>query len=147
MNRGALVGLSFGGWIGSMVAAVDARIKAATLTATHPRMSEFWRSSTHPDVVNIRRNLPPGEMDRYAEALNELNAVEFLPRTSNVRLFFQFGADDELISEQQVRDFSRYASGKNRLKIYESASHFGMFLNADGRHDRLHWIEGWSQGA
>ena len=141
MGRGALIGISFGGSIGSMVAAADARVKAAVLVATVPRMSEFWRSSSHPHIVNIRRKLSPGEMERYAEASKELNAIEFLSSSSNVRFLFQFGADDEIVSEQQVREFLPYAAVDNRLNVYESASHYAMILNADARHDRLLWLK------
>jgi uncharacterized protein len=139
--RAALVGVSFGGSIGSMVAAVDSRVKTAVLIATVPRMSEFWRSSSHPDVASIRRTLLPGELDRYAEALEGLNAIEFLSRTSNVRFFLQFGAADEVVSEEQAREFLPYTGDANRLTIYESTSHYQMLLNADARHDRLLWLK------
>lgn len=139
--RGALVGVSFGGWIGSMVAAVDVRVKAAVLIATPPRMSEFWRSSDHPEVVSIRQKLLPGEIERYAEASKELNAIEFLSRTSKVRFFFQFGTGDEFVSEEQVRDFLPYAGGASRLTLYECDSHSAMLLHADARHDRLLWLQ------
>ena len=59
MCHGALVGFSFGAWIASIVAAVDARLKSAILIAGVPRMSEFWRTSLHPDVLRIREGLQP----------------------------------------------------------------------------------------
>ncbi|HEX6496714.1 MAG TPA: alpha/beta fold hydrolase [Acidobacteriaceae bacterium] len=147
ISRGALVGVSFGGSIGSMVAAADARVRAAVLTATPPRMSEFWRSSSHPEVVNIRRTLLSGEIERYTESAKDLDAIECLRRISHVRFFFQFGTDDELISEQQVQDFSLYVSDGNQFKMYESASHFEMFSNADIRQDRLLWLQNWVERA
>jgi dienelactone hydrolase len=75
-TRGAIVGFSFGAWIGSVVAAVDARLKRAVLIALIPRMSEFWRASQHPEVVHLREGLQPGIMDKYAERSKWLDAPE-----------------------------------------------------------------------
>jgi hypothetical protein len=50
-------------------------------------------------------------------------------RTST--LLFQFGTRDEVISQEDVREFAPYAGGTNQLKVYESASHYQLFLNPD----------------
>jgi len=134
------IGFSFGAWIAGIVAAVDARMKRAVLIAGAPRMSEFWRASQHPDVVRIRQGLQPGIMDHYAEATKRLDATEYLQRCSSIPLLFQFGAGDEVISQEYVGEFTPYASGSNQLKVYESGSHYQMFLNPDARRDRLSWI-------
>jgi dienelactone hydrolase len=136
----AIVGFSFGAWIGSVVAAVDARLKRAVLIALIPRMSEFWRASPHPEVVHLRRGLQPGIMDNYAERSKWLDASEYLQLRSNVPLFFQFGAGDEIISQEYVREFTAYGCGTNQLKVYESGPHYEMFFNPDARRDRLLWL-------
>jgi dienelactone hydrolase len=140
MGRGAIMGFSFGAWIAGVVAAVDARTHRAVLIAGVPRMSEFWRASQHPDVVRMRQQLQPGIMDRYAEATKWLDGTEYLQRCSSIRLLFQFGAGDEVISQEYVEEFRPYASGRNPLKVYESGSHYRMFLNPEARRDRLSWI-------
>jgi hypothetical protein len=141
MSRGAIVGFSFGAWVGSVVAAVDGRLRNAILTAGVPRMSEFWRASTHPNVVSIRGGLPSAIMERFVEASRPFDAIEHLRRCSNIRLFFQFGTGDEIILQEHVREFSPYAAGRNRLKIYESGSHYEIIFNPDARHDRLSWLQ------
>jgi dienelactone hydrolase len=141
MTRGAIVGFSFGAWVASAVAAVDGRLGRAILTSGVPRMSEFWRASPHPDVVSIRDRLPPITMERYVKASKACDAIEQLRHGSNLRLFFQFGIIDEVISQEQVREFSPYAVGENQLKIYESASHYQMFFNPDARRDRVSWLQ------
>lgn len=80
-------------------------------------------------------------MERYVEASKPFDAIEHLRRCSKVRLFFQFGAEDELISQEYVRELLPYGIGDNLIKIYESGSHYQMFLNPDARRDRLAWIE------
>jgi cephalosporin-C deacetylase-like acetyl esterase len=147
MGRGAIVGVSFGACIGSIVAAVDTRLKRAVLTAGVPRMSEFWRASSHPDIVSIRQQLSPSIMESYVEASKAFDAINYLGCCSNVCLFFQFGSGDEVISEEQVEEFSPYASGENHLKIYDSVSHFEMFLNSEVRHDRLRWLQDQLRGS
>lgn len=140
MCRGAIVGFSFGAWIGGIVAVVDARLRSAVLIAGVPRMSEFWRASLHPDVIRVRQELQTGVMDRYAKASKRLDVTEYLQRCSNIPLFFQFGIGDEVITQEYVRKFTPYACGTNRLKVYESDSHYQMFLNPDARRDRLSWL-------
>lgn len=142
MCHGALVGFSFGAWIASIVAAVDARSKSAILIAGVPRMSEFWRTSLHPDVLRIREGLQPGIMDNYAEASKGIDASEYLQRCSNIPLLFQFGTGDEVIQQEYVREFTPYVCGTNQLKVYESGSHYQMFLDPDARRDRLSWLRG-----
>jgi cephalosporin-C deacetylase-like acetyl esterase len=139
-TRGAIVGFSFGAWIGSIVAAVDTRRMGAVLIALVPRMSEFWRASSHPEVLHLREGLQPGIMDNYAERSKWLDASEYLQRRSNVPLFFQFGAGDEVISQEYVREFTLYACGTNQLKVYESGPHYEMFFNSEARRDRLFWL-------
>jgi dienelactone hydrolase len=140
MSRAVIVGFSFGAWIGSLVAISDARILGAVLISGVPRMSEFWRTSVHPDVIGIRGGLPSGAMNRYADVTKSCDAIEHLQRGSQARLFFQFGSEDEVIPKSYVTEFLPYGGGDNRLKIYESASHYQMFFNPQARQDRLSWI-------
>jgi dienelactone hydrolase len=140
MSRGAIVGFSFGAWIASIVAAVDARLKRVVFIAGVLRMSEFWRNSPHPDILRVRQGLEPSVMDNYAEASRGLDASEYLQRCSNIPLLFQFGSGDELITQEHVREFTPYLCGMNQLKVYESGSHYQMLLNPDARRDRLSWL-------
>ncbi len=98
-------------------------------------MSEFWRASSHSEVVHLREELQPGIMDNYAEKSKWFDASEYLQRRSNVPLFFQFGTGDEVISQEYVREFTPYVSGTNQLKVYESGPNYQMFLNPDARRD------------
>jgi len=79
-------------------------------------------------------------MECYVEISKSFDATEYLPRCSNVRLFFQFGSGDEVVSENEMKAFSPYLCEGDQLKIYESASHYEMFLNPDARQDRLCWL-------
>jgi pimeloyl-ACP methyl ester carboxylesterase len=79
-------------------------------------------------------------MDNYAEAPKGIDASEYLQRCSNIPLLFQFGTGDEVIQQEYVREFAPYVCGTNQLKVYESGSHYQMFLNPDARRDRLSWL-------
>jgi cephalosporin-C deacetylase-like acetyl esterase len=138
MDRGAIVGFSFGAWIGSALAAADTRVKRAILVACVPLMSEFWRSS--PYAADIRREVPPAEFARYIEVSQSLDAVRFLEKCSNTRFFFQFGANDEVVSPEERQEFAPYATGLNLQKVYDSATHLQMFFNPVAREDRISWL-------
>jgi pimeloyl-ACP methyl ester carboxylesterase len=141
MERGAIAGFSFGAWIGSALAAVDARVKRAVLVACPPRMSEFWRSSTNSLVADIRRKVPPAQFAHYSEVSQSFDSVRFLEQSSNTQFFFQFGAEDELILPEQAQEFAPYATGLNLLKMYGSATHLQMFFDPIARDDRVSWLD------
>lgn len=140
-TRGAIIGFSFGAWMGSIVAAVDQRVRAAVLTAVVLRMSEFWRTNVNPDVVPIRAGLPPGTIERYVRATRSIDVLEYLGKRKDLRLFFQLGSGDELVSQDSIGEFSSHSKGKNALRVYECSSHFELFLHPDARHDRLSWLQ------
>ncbi|HZD76395.1 MAG TPA: alpha/beta fold hydrolase [Acidobacteriaceae bacterium] len=137
--RGAIVGFSFGAWIASAVAAEETRAKRAILVACAPRMSEFWRSS--PYAADIRRDVPPGKFAEYLKVSRSFDALRFLGQCSDTHLFFQCGADDELVSPEQAQEFAPYATGPNRLKMYNSATHLQMFFDPAARQDRISWLD------
>jgi cephalosporin-C deacetylase-like acetyl esterase len=137
---GAIVGFSFGGWISILAAARDHRLQAAALAAVLPRMSEFWRYNPSPEVARFRAGLPQQVLARYAELLRPIDAIEYLGQSAHLRLFFQFGSGDELVTEEHVREFRPYADGDNALRIYPSQSHNGLLLDPDARRDRLKWL-------
>jgi cephalosporin-C deacetylase-like acetyl esterase len=139
MSQSAIVGFSFGAWIGSALAADDARVKRAILVACAPRMSEFWRSS--PYAADICREVPPAQLARYIEASQSLDSVRFLGQCSKTHLFFQCGAEDEVVSTEQAQEFAPYATGLNRLKVYDSATHLQMFFDSVARQDRISWLD------
>jgi len=141
-TRGAILGFRFGAWVGSIVAAVDHRVRSAGLIAVVPRMSEFWRTNVNPDVVRVRAGLPSGTMERYALATRSIDVLEHLGKRKDLRLFFQFGSGDELVNQDAIGEFSSHSKGQNALRVYECSSHFEMFFRPDARHDRLSWLQG-----
>lgn len=140
-GRGAIAGFSFGASIASAVASTaNIPLKTAILTACVPRMSEFWRSSTDPTVVDIRRTLSPAQLAHFVEVTQSFDAIRFLPNCSGTPLFFQFGSEDECISAEQVQEFVPYAAEPNQLKVYDSATHLQMFFSTLARADRVSWL-------
>jgi cephalosporin-C deacetylase-like acetyl esterase len=138
--RGTVIGFSFGAWIGCIVAAADKRLRAAILTAVMPRISEFWRASSHPDVARIREGLAPETLARFASVTRPIDTLEHLRHRTDVRLLLQFGSRDEFVTEDEVRDFLPYSAGSNSLRVYESASHLQMFWHPFARRDRVAWL-------
>ena len=139
LHRGAVVGFSFGAWIASAVATEETRVKRAILVACPPRMSEFWRSSLY--AADIRHGISTTEFANYIEISQSFDAVRFLEKCSKTPLFFQFGADDEVILPEQRAEFAPYAIGLNLLKIYDSANHLQMFFDPAARQDRISWLD------
>lgn len=137
----ALVGFSFGGWIGSIIAATDDRVKTAVLVAAPPKMTELWKFGSHPEIVSIRETVSPAQMERYTKAAQAFNATEYLRLCLGKRLFFQCGAEDEILAEEQRDELLPFGSGQNRLTVYPGVSHLGMLFNPQARRDRLDWLD------
>jgi cephalosporin-C deacetylase-like acetyl esterase len=139
ISRTAIVGFSFGAWIGSALAAADIRVNRAILVACAPRMSEFLRLS--PYAADIRREVLPAELARYIEVSQSFDAVRFLGQCLNTHLLFQCGADDEVVLPEQVQELARFATSLNLLKVYDSATHLQMFFDPVALDDRIAWLD------
>ena len=94
------MGGSLGGWIGSILAGVDHRIKAAVLTVP---ATEFAREQT-----------PAGRI---------INSSNFFPRISPVRLLMVIAKRDSPVRNDRARALFKLVTGQKKVLEYDEG-HF-----------------------
>lgn len=138
-RRIGYVGISFGAWMGAILASVDKRIKACVLIAGLPSSAELWRSSEHPMAVQVRRSLTKEQLERYLETTGPLDAIYFINHVAPSALFFQFGRQDEIITAQAAVQYEQAGSQPKTVKWYD-ARHENIITNPAALHDRAEWL-------
>jgi cephalosporin-C deacetylase-like acetyl esterase len=138
-KRIGYVGLSFGAWMGGVLSGVDNRVKTYVLIAGTPSMTNFWNSHNHSSIVRIRESLTEEQLKKFLQVTKPLDAIHFVSRASPASLFFQFGKQDEIISESAALVFIQAASEPKAVKWYE-AQHHDIFNNKVALHDRVEWL-------
>lgn len=138
-QRIGYVGVSFGAWMGGILAGVENRVKTFVLIAGTPSMSDFWRSHKHPMIAQIRESLTEKQLERFLHITAPLDAVHFINRASPSSLLFQFGKQDEVISESAALQYIQAASEPKSVKWYE-AQHHNILLNETAFNDRHEWL-------
>lgn len=129
-GRIGFVGHSFGALIGAVLAGVDRRVKAAVLMAGTGRFA---------DVAAV--NLPDlrGErLERYRRTLANIDPAVWVGRAAPTPLLFQSALHDEVITEEQSREFFERASEPKSLEWYDA----GHYLDEAARRDRIAWLAG-----
>lgn len=138
-ERIGYVGLSFGAWMGGVLAGLEKRIKAYVLIAGTPSMTGIWRSSQHPFVQAVRRSLTKEQLDKYIEVTSTLDAIHYIGRAAPSALFFQFARRDEVISADAALQFSGAASEPKLTRWYD-AGHQDIFIKSEALGDRAAWL-------
>ena len=138
-GRIGYMGLSFGAWMGGVLAGVEKRIKAYVLIAGTPSMTGIWRSSQHAVVQDVRRSLTKEQLDRYIEATSPLDAIHHIGRAAPSALFFQFARCDEVISAEAALRYSEAASHPKLTRWYD-AGHQDIFIKSEALRDRAAWL-------
>lgn len=138
-GRIGYVGLSFGAWMGGVLAGVEKRIRAYVLIAGTPSMTDIWRSGEHPVVQGVRRSLTKDQLDKYIEATSALDAIHYIGSAAPSALFFQFARRDEVIPAEAARQYSEAASEPKLIRWYD-AGHQDIFIKSEALRDRAAWL-------
>ena len=118
--RIAYVGHSYGAQWGAILAAVDKRMKTCILAGGIPDAASIWREGDDPDIVEVRRTVPPAAMDRYLSVLAPLDAVRYVPYAARVSLLFQFARFERNFKEPAMRRYAAAASEPKTVLWYDT---------------------------
>jgi fermentation-respiration switch protein FrsA (DUF1100 family) len=89
--------------------------------------------------VQIREALTANQLEDYLQATAPLDAIHYIGRASPASLFFQFGRQDESISESVALQYVEAASEPKVVKWYD-AQHHDLFINRVALNDRVEWL-------
>jgi dienelactone hydrolase len=130
------VGFSFGGSVGGILAGIEKRIKAFALMSGGLALSEFWRSSQLPGIIQMRKQYTVKEIDDYVRTTSIFDAANYIGHGSPSRLLFQFGDNDPNVSKGDALAYYGAASKPKQLLWFKG----GHALNREAFNQRFEWF-------
>jgi dienelactone hydrolase len=125
--RIAYVGHDFGAMYGSIVAAVDRRVKAFVFMAGTRSFADWFL---------LGRKLPPDAAAAVRKELAPLDPESFVGRIAPAPILFQFASDDPDVPKASADALVAAAAEPKSAKVYDC----GHSMNVDALEDRLPWL-------
>ncbi|PYK08447.1 MAG: hypothetical protein DME65_14075, partial [Verrucomicrobia bacterium] len=136
-NRLAYVGHSYGAQWGSILSAIDKRMKTSVLMAGVAEIGDIFLRANDPGIVELRKSRPPGQFERYAQIAGEIDAIHFVGHASPIPLLFQFANFEQLFDKTSMDRYAAAASDPKQVLYYDT----GHDLNdPQALQDRYDWL-------
>lgn len=119
-QRIAVVGHSFGAQWASLLAVVDHRARFLVLIAGAGNEGDLLLRTKNTQIAGVRKALPSGTLDRYCDALSDMDADRFLPQLRGASVLMQFGTFDQFLSIESMRAFAGVAQPGATIRYYEA---------------------------
>jgi dienelactone hydrolase len=136
-KRLAYVGHSYGAQWGSILSAVDKRMKTSVLMAGVAEMGDILLRSDDPGMIDFRKNQPAGRLEKYCQATSDIDAIHFVGHAAPIPLLIQFANFEQYFDKISMQHYVDAASEPKRVLYYDT----GHDLN-DPRalEDRYDWL-------
>ena len=136
-NRLAYVGHSYGAQWGSILSAVDKRMKTSVLMAGVAEMADIMIRSDEPSLVEFRKSRPSGQLEKYSQVTGEIDALHFVGHAAPVPLLLQFANYEQYFDQTSMRHYVEAASEPKKVLYYDT----GHDLNdPQALKDRYEWL-------
>ena len=136
-KRLAYVGHSYGAQWGSILSAVDKRMKTSILMAGVAETGDIFLRGNHPSIVELRKSRPAGQFERYAQITGDIDAVHFVGHAAPIPLLLQFGNFEEYFDRTSMEHYAATASNPKKVLYYDT----GHDLNdPQALADRCDWL-------
>ena len=136
-KRLAYVGHSYGAQWGSILSAVDKRLKAAVLMAGVAEGADLFLRSNDPNLVALRKNSPPGLIEKYVQGTKDLDAIRYVGHAAPVTLLMQFANYERYFDKASEQHYIDTASNPKQVLRYDA----GHELNdPQALRDRYQWL-------
>lgn len=139
-KRLAYVGHSYGAQWGSILSAVDKRMKTSVLMAGVAEIGDIFLRGNNPGIVELRKSRPPGQFERYTQVAGDIDAVHFVGHAAPVPLLFQFANFEQYFDKASMERYAAAASDPKKVLYYDT----GHDLNdPQALQDRYDWLAKW----
>lgn len=136
-KRVAYVGHSYGAQWGSILSAIDKRMKTAVLMAGVAEMADIIIRSNDPGMVEFRKSRPAGQLEKYASVTGEIDAIHYVGHAAPVPLLLQFANFEQYFDKTSIDHYVAAASDPKRVLYYDT----GHDLNdPQALEDRYDWL-------
>ena len=136
-KRLAYVGHSYGAQWGSILSAVDKRMKTSVLMAGVAEIGDIFLRGNDPGIIELRKSRPPGQFERYAQIAGEIDALHFVGHAAPIPLLFQFANFEQLFDKTSMEHYATTATDPKKVLYYDA----GHDLNdLQALQDRYDWL-------
>jgi beta-lactamase class A len=136
-KRLAYVGHSYGAQWGSILSAVDKRMKTSVLMAGVAETGDIFLRGNHPTITELRKSRPSGQFERYAQIAGDIDAIHFAGHAAPIPLLLQFGNFEEYFDKTSMEHYAAAASDPKKVLYYDT----GHDLNdPQALEDRYNWL-------
>jgi dienelactone hydrolase len=136
-NRVAYIGHSFGAQWGAILTAVDRRLKASVLMAGAAEEADMLLRSDNPQLVTLRAALPKGQLETYLNALEDVNAINYVRYAQPTPLLLQFANFEQYFDRASMERYAAAATEPKTVLFYDSAHDLN---DPQASKDRLDWL-------
>src|SRR5437016_3695638 len=136
-KRLAYIGHSYGAQWGSILSAVDKRMKTSVLMAGVAEIGDIFLRGNDPGIIELRKSRPPGQFERYAQIAGEIDALHFVGHAAPIPLLFQFANFEQLFDKTSMEHYATTATDPKKVLYYDA----GHDLNdPQALQDRCDWL-------
>jgi hypothetical protein len=128
-GRLGYVGFSWGASLGGILSAVERRVHSFVLMSLVPHLSTDMRQLAEDQGVE-------GDLSAYEEAMQPIDAVNYLPHAAPSAVFLQAGELDTRPSPKDTEEAFAATSDPKKLEMYDAEHE----LNAQAKADARGWL-------
>jgi hypothetical protein len=143
----ALIDVGFLGWVpgidcygaqwGSILSAVDKRMKTSMLMAGEAECNDIMLRSNDPGIVEFRKTLPAGQLEKYCQVTGDIDAIHFVGHAAPITVLLQFANFEQYFARLSMDHYVAAASDPKKVLYYDT----GHDLNdPKALEDRYDWL-------
>jgi len=136
-KRLAYVGHSYGAQWGSILSAVDKRMKTSVLMAGVSEIADILLRADDPGLVEFRKSQPAGQLEKYTQVTGDIDAIHFVGQAAPIPLLLQFANYEQYFDKTSMQHYVVAASEPKKVLYYDT----GHDLNdPQALQDRYDWL-------
>ncbi|HZR58550.1 MAG TPA: hypothetical protein VFA74_16900 [Terriglobales bacterium] len=136
-KRLAYVGHSYGAQWGSILTAVDKRMKTSVLMAGVAETADILLRSDEPGMVDFRKTQPAGQLEKYSRVTGDIDAIHFVGHSAPIPVLLQFANFEQYFDKTSMQHYVAAASDPKKVLYYDT----GHDLNdPQALEDRYDWL-------
>jgi hypothetical protein len=136
-KRLAYVAHSYGAQWGSILSAVDRRMKTSVLMAGVAEIGDILLRVDEPGMVEFRKSQPAGQLEKYSQVAGDIDAIHFVGHAAPIPLLLQFANFEQYFDKTSMQRYVAAGSDPKKVLYYDT----GHDLNdPQALEDRYDWL-------
>jgi dienelactone hydrolase len=136
-KRHAYIGHSYGAQWGSILSAVDKRMKTSVLMAGEAEIADSLLRSDDPGLIDYRKSLPAGQLEKYSHVTGDIDAIHFVGHAAPIPLLLQFANYEQYFDKASMQHAVAAASEPKKVLYYDTAHDLN---DPQALEDRYAWL-------